>query len=486
MNSMRRDEWELFLAQRENGTSWQWPLNLAVALHIALFGTAVVLQNMADRRPRFDLDNIVTVDLISMTESGPAAKAKELVPEQPIEPPAESTPEPEAPPVAKNIEVIKPHNAVKKAIAPPPVVEKIVESKPEPPVAQEKPVLQKTAEKVAVKAKEVPQPVAREKTVVQKPVEKLEVVKPKQAVKKVVAKPEAAPKPKEAVSLSPERHKTAPPAVKKVVEQAKKKEVAAESKKKEAQAKIVEAKKLAAEKARQAEQAKVAETKKKEAQAKIAEEKKLAAEQAKIVAAKKKEAQAKAAKLAEEKKLAAEKAEKAAAARKKLAEQKRREALAEAKQVEQEAAQAQQAAEKAREQLAQALREEAAVKSAVAAIHKSGIDNATGTGGNGRGAGSSPLALNRYAVLLNAKISDCWKLPEVMAANKGLKTIVALNVSKNGTINAIKIEKKSGDALFDQSVLKALRSAEPLPKFPTLIQEENLEFALNFTPNGLI
>ena len=72
MSRMRRDEWELFLAQRDDGAGWQWPLNLAVALHLALFGSAAVLQNLTDSRPKFNLENIVTVDLISMNESGPA------------------------------------------------------------------------------------------------------------------------------------------------------------------------------------------------------------------------------------------------------------------------------------------------------------------------------------------------------------------------------------------------------------------------------
>ena len=159
--------------------------------------------------------------------------------------------------------------------------------------------------------------------------------------------------------------------------------------------------------------------------------------------------------------------------------------MAEAKRIEQEAQQAQQAAAQARAQLARALQEDAAVKSVVAAVHGSGPASAAGTGGNGRGAGSSPAVLNRYAASLNDKISSCWKLPEVMAASKGLKTVVALTVSKDGAIDDIKIEKKSGDALFDQSVLKALRSAEPLPDFPALIREPKLEFELNFTPKGL-
>ncbi|MCW5198950.1 TonB C-terminal domain-containing protein, partial [Desulfobulbus sp. F3] len=95
------------------------------------------------------------------------------------------------------------------------------------------------------------------------------------------------------------------------------------------------------------------------------------------------------------------------------------------------------------------------------------------------------MALKQYASALNEKISGSWKVPEMVNANRNLKTVVALIVSKTGTIENMKIEQKSGDTLFDQSVLKALRSAEPLPNFPALIREPKLEFALNFTPQGL-
>jgi TonB family protein len=118
----------------------------------------------------------------------------------------------------------------------------------------------------------------------------------------------------------------------------------------------------------------------------------------------------------------------------------------------------------------------------VAAVHSNGLtaDNDEDEAGSG----ASPLELKRYAASLNDKISSSWKLPE-MAAHRNLKTVVALKVSRTGTIEDIQIEKKSGDALFDQSVIKALRSAEPLPDFPALVREPTLEFELNFTPNGL-
>ena len=63
--------------------------------------------------------------------------------------------------------------------------------------------------------------------------------------------------------------------------------------------------------------------------------------------------------------------------------------------------------------------------------------------------------------------------------------MVALTIGRDGAIKDMRIEQKSGNSIFDQSVLKALQSSAPFPDFPVLIDKSTLEFALNFTPQGL-
>ncbi|MCI5141582.1 MAG: TonB C-terminal domain-containing protein, partial [Candidatus Electrothrix sp. ATG1] len=98
---------------------------------------------------------------------------------------------------------------------------------------------------------------------------------------------------------------------------------------------------------------------------------------------------------------------------------------------------------------------------------------------------ANPAVLNQYAASLNTRISSRWQLPEIVKTKPHLRTMVALIVRRDGTIEDMRIERKSGDSFFDQSVIKALRSAAPLPGFPALISKQTLEFALNFTPQGL-
>ena len=182
-----------------------------------------------------------------------------------------------------------------------------------------------------------------------------------------------------------------------------------------------------------------------------------------------------------------EKEQKAAEVRQqKLAAQRERreKALAEARRMEQEAEQAQQDAARARQQLAKAVRAAASVNSAVPAGGTNGAG--TGRGSGSGGSAGSAIIKKHYAAKLNGTISSHWKLPETVTTNRSLKTLVALTLRRDGSIAAMKIEQKSGDAFFDQSVMKALRSAEAqLPEFPALISESSLEFALNFTPQGL-
>jgi colicin import membrane protein len=162
------------------------------------------------------------------------------------------------------------------------------------------------------------------------------------------------------------------------------------------------------------------------------------------------------------------------------------------------ARQAEQAAEQALLEAARLKREYAAVSQDVSDINApltssySSEVSAENSGGGGRGVynGSggkriNPAVIKQYAASLNGRISNHWRIPDILKKKSHLKAVVALTVRRDGFIEDMKIEQKSGDNVFDQSVLKALQSAAPLPSFPALIDEPTLDFALNFTPRGL-
>ncbi|WP_420208945.1 cell envelope integrity protein TolA [Candidatus Electronema sp. JC] len=457
MKGMNYDDWQAFLDERETGPGWQWPLNLAVAMHLAVFGSAVMLQNMTGSSPGLKLDNAVMVNFISLSASAlPPVAAERSVPAAEEPPLVELTAGSRRKISLRTAEPgaeVKPEKPLAKEAVPPSVAQE-VKLEPKAVKKEAAPVLVRPAPKTAEPVK----PLAKTAAPV--------ALAPAEPVKKTAAPAPVAAPAKEVVSLKPVQPKKAV-AEEKAREQAK----AAELKR---QAELAEAKKQEAVKAAKLE------TEKKAAEAKrVADEEQARKEKeaAKIAAAKKEQA-----KIAEAAKAAAEKRAAAAEARKKLAEQERQKALAEARRVEREAAAAREAAVAAREQLVRALRENMAVSTAAAG---SGSLLGTGMGSGGGSGAASSAGLNHYARQLNEQISSRWKVPELTAGNRKLKTVVALTVNKNGTIEDLQIERKSGDPLFDQSVVKALRSA-PLPRFFTLIPDKDrLEFALNFTPQGL-
>jgi outer membrane biosynthesis protein TonB len=139
MNGMNYDDWQAFLERRDDRAGWQWPLNLAVAMHLAIFASAAVLQNMASSGSGFRFDNTVTVNFVSLAEPGPA---------------------PAAAPVAEPVPVLK-----ETASLPPPIEIKARKER-------------KTAVKIAEPKKEVKleQPVAKEvvpETELEKPIAKV-------------------------------------------------------------------------------------------------------------------------------------------------------------------------------------------------------------------------------------------------------------------------------------------------------------------------
>jgi colicin import membrane protein len=503
MTLIKSDDWELFLEERHKAPGWQWPLNLAVALHLAIFAGAIVLPDITARKPQFT--DIVMVDLIDFGGlPGLASTPVALLSEAALEPIQEAASEikiASTPPIQ-----LSPERAVKQAVtpAPPPVQEVPEPVQPEVAVIEPEPK-QKTAaaHKETVVEEVIPAVTPRESIALTPEQRKVAVEQPQVSASEEKKKAEET----KAAKIAEEKKKAEETKAAKIAEEKKKAEETKAAKISEEKKKAEETKaaKIAEEKkkAEETKAAKIAEEKKKAEEtkaAKIAEEKKKAEETkaAKIAEEKKKAEATKAVKIAEEKKKAEEvrqqrlvqerqeretrrQAEQARAAevqRQRAAEQERQKALAVARRIEREAEQALAEAEEARKELAQAQRQNTAVRSAVAAA-SGGI-----RGGSGSGV-ISPTVLHQYGSLLNGKISSHWKVPELVKTKPDLKTQVVLTVRKNGSIENMKIERKSGDALFDQSVLRALQNAEPLPSFPALISQPALEVELNFTPKGL-
>lgn len=67
-----------------------------------------------------------------------------------------------------------------------------------------------------------------------------------------------------------------------------------------------------------------------------------------------------------------------------------------------------------------------------------------------------------YLSLISALIREKWNLPETVPKN--LEAVVTIRILTSGKAVIEGFEKKSGNALFDLSVIRAINNSTPLPK----------------------
>ncbi len=124
------------------------------------------------------------------------------------------------------------------------------------------------------------------------------------------------------------------------------------------------------------------------------------------------------------------------------------------------------------------------------------IDVTQGGGGSGTGATGLPLAgagdakpldpvTQKYILEIWEKIRNAWGLPGIASFKKQLETIVTIRIRKDGRIVDIAIEKRSGNRIYDESVLRVLRAVDPLPPIPASLNTESIEIGFRFLPGEI-
>ena len=105
-----------------------------------------------------------------------------------------------------------------------------------------------------------------------------------------------------------------------------------------------------------------------------------------------------------------------------------------------------------------------------------------GVSGSGIGGGGQPVNIRfrAYFDLVWSRIRSSWTLPDGVATQDKLLTVVGIRIDPDGNITEYRIEKGSGNAYYDQSAIRAIRKASPLPPLPDDLGKEPLEIGVNF------
>jgi len=132
------------------------------------------------------------------------------------------------------------------------------------------------------------------------------------------------------------------------------------------------------------------------------------------------------------------------------------------------------------------------VNSAIEGIRKrvtigsSGAVEAGETPTGGASSGVMSIKFKIYYNLLWQRIRSVWVLPEeALRGKKNLETIIAIRIAKDGQIEDIQFEKKSGNAYLDESALRAIKKANPLPPLPPGMGGDKFDVGVRFTPSDL-
>lgn len=254
----------------------------------------------------------------------------------------------------------------------------------------------------------------------------------------------------------------------------------------------IRAEQEAKRRAEEAEKRRIAEEKRKAEEARKAAERAAAEKAAAEKAAKERAAREKAEKVAAEKaakeKAEQEKAEKLAQAKaEKVAKEKAEKAAAEKAAKEKQEQAAKEKAEKAAREKAEKIAKEKQEKAAKAAKEAQAKAKAAEEKAKLDAIGAPALELSSYdenahsafTAAVRAKVGGRWVMP--LNVPDGLSAKVVISLDRNGKVLEARVSAKSGNPLYDASVLDAVKKASPLPmpkdsRLLDMIVEEGVEF----------
>jgi len=106
---------------------------------------------------------------------------------------------------------------------------------------------------------------------------------------------------------------------------------------------------------------------------------------------------------------------------------------------------------------------------------------ALGPGGHGGGIVKGMEFIIYQNRMLNS-IKDNWAW---VGQRSNLKVVVHFSIKENGEISGLKIVQPSGDASYDESVLRAVKKSSPLPPPPESSRKDFADVELTFRPKDL-
>jgi TonB family protein len=101
------------------------------------------------------------------------------------------------------------------------------------------------------------------------------------------------------------------------------------------------------------------------------------------------------------------------------------------------------------------------------------------------GAGEMDAQMRAYYAMIWSRIKGKWALPQGILPGEVLETVIDVTILRSGAVTQVNFEKRSGNRYFDESAMKAIQKASPLPSLPAWSRENSLGVGIRFHSSEL-
>ncbi len=113
-------------------------------------------------------------------------------------------------------------------------------------------------------------------------------------------------------------------------------------------------------------------------------------------------------------------------------------------------------------------------------------EKAAGPAGGQPGGAEMDAQMRAYYAAIWSRIKGKWALPQGILPGEVLETVIDVTILRSGAVTEVNFEKRSGNRYFDESAMKAIQKASPLPPLPAWIGDSSIGVGIRFHSSEMI
>lgn len=107
----------------------------------------------------------------------------------------------------------------------------------------------------------------------------------------------------------------------------------------------------------------------------------------------------------------------------------------------------------------------------------SGTETSGGTAAGGQA--------SDYAGFVSSRVHSNWSIPPELKPKSNIVTVIEIRIRRDGSLAYAAFEKRSGNKIYDESAMKAVKKSAPFPPLPAAYPSGIMEIGIRFHPSQL-